>query len=258
MEGTVVPMAKALRKWLGGVGRRSAPAYPASVEIDGRDVPLAVREHPTARRMVMRVSPCGGILKVTVPKRTGSQALLSFLDRHRGWAQERLSAAASLVVGDGALLPFRGENILLRHHGGRQTRLMTDEERALLLVGGAPEHFSRRVRDFLMREARGDLQAAVERHAATIGIRPAALSLKDTRSRWGSCTADRKLAFSWRIVMAPPQVLDYLAAHEVAHLKEMNHGPAFWALCRELCPAMDEGRDWLKRHGAGLHGVRFP
>ncbi len=81
--------------------------------------------------------------------------------------------------------------------------------------------------------------------------------MKDTRSRWGSCSYEGNLSFSWRIVMAPPLVIDYLAAHEVAHLKEMNHGPDFWALCRKLCPQMDEAKGWLKRHGSMLHAIDF-
>jgi len=94
-------------------------------------------------------------------------------------------------------------------------------------------------------------------HAKTVGKPVKSMTLKDTRSRWGSCSWDGKLSFSWRIVMAPPIVIDYLAAHEVAHLREMNHGPAFWALCRKLCPEMDEAKAWLKRHGSALHAIDF-
>ena len=81
--------------------------------------------------------------------------------------------------------------------------------------------------------------------------------MKDTRSRWGSCSWNGNLSFSWRIVMAPPLVIDYLAAHEVAHLQEMNHGPKFWALCKQLCPRMEEARTWLKQHGSQLHAIDF-
>ncbi|HDZ75651.1 MAG TPA: M48 family peptidase, partial [Aurantimonas coralicida] len=139
----------------------------------------------------------------------------------------------------------------------RASRFEMVDDVTHLFVGGEPEHFSRRVVEALKREARHDLQARVDCHAATVGLRPRAMALKDTKSRWGSCTIDRRLAFSWRIVMAPPEVLDYLVAHEVAHFREMNHGPAFWALCRELCPNMDHGKTWLKRHGAGLHAISF-
>ena len=95
------------------------------------------------------------------------------------------------------------------------------------------------------------------RHTEQLGKPAAGLRVKDTKSRWGSCTSDGKLSFSWRIAMAPAHVLNYLAAHEVAHLEEMNHGPKFWALCRRLCPDTDTAKAWLKRHGSALHAVDF-
>jgi predicted metal-dependent hydrolase len=109
----------------------------------------------------------------------------------------------------------------------------------------------------LKKEARADLERLSRMHASSIGATIRSISMKDTRSRWGSCSTEGNLSFSWRIVMAPPQVIDYLAAHEVAHLKEMNHGPHFWALCRKLCPQMEEAKAWLKRHGSQLHAIDF-
>jgi predicted metal-dependent hydrolase len=207
----------------------------------------------------MRLAPGGGALSVTVPPRTSDAAILAFVERHRGWADARLTASPERIrVADGAVLPFRGGRLTVAHEPSRRaSRLEQAHDGFVLHVGGDLQHLPRRVRDALKREARLDLQGSVDRHAAAVGLKPAALSLKDTRSRWGSCTSDRRLAFSWRIVMAPPAVLDYLCAHEVAHFREMNHSPAFWALCRTLCPDMDAGRDWLKRHGASLHAVDF-
>ena len=98
-------------------------------------------------------------------------------------------------------------------------------------VSGMPEHLGRRIVDFLKKEARRDLESRVALHATRVGRRVTSMTLKDTRSRWGSCSHAGALSFSWRIVMAPPDIIDYLAAHECAHLKEMNHGPNFWALC---------------------------
>jgi predicted metal-dependent hydrolase len=109
--------------------------------------------------------------------------------------------------------------------------------------------------DWLKREARRDLEAAVARHVAALGKQPFALRVGDAKSRWGSCSARRVLTFSWRLILAPPHVLDYLAAHEVAHLAEMNHGARFWALVRQLDPKHEAARTWLKRHGGDLHAV---
>ena len=123
----------------------------------------------------------------------------------------------------------------------------------MLSVSCDAAHVARRVRDFLAREAKRDLTEAIERYAAQLGQRPVRVTLRDTRSRWGSCTARGELNFSWRLILAPPTVLDYLVAHEMAHLREMNHSPRFWALVHALCPHTDAAEAWLKRHGTGLH-----
>ncbi|MBB3952284.1 M48 family metallopeptidase [Aureimonas jatrophae] len=237
--------------------RRSVPQpLPDVFEIDGRALPLRVREHAGARRLVLRLSPAGE-LRVTVPPRTRTATVLGFLDRHRAWVAGRLEAhPGALRVEAGARLPFRGGELLVVHEPGRRSARI-DAGEGCLVVGGEAEAIGRRVADALKREARRDLQAEVERLVPVLGIRPAALSLKDTRSRWGSCSAERRLSFSWRIVMAPPGVLRYLVAHEMAHLREMNHAPAFWALCRELCPETEAGREWLRQHGGSLHAIRF-
>ncbi len=239
--------------------RSLRPKLPDRIVIGDRDVAVELREHATARRIVMRVAPGGEALRLTVPKRTPARTVLDFLKRHEGWAADRLSKATrSQIVGDGSVLPFRGGSLTVRYEASRRAASLSQTDEGLVLrVGGEAAHGARRVKDFLVREARRDLEAAVERHSSAVGIRPSGLALRDTVSRWGSCSSTRRLSFSWRIVMAPPAVLDYLAAHEVAHLREMNHGPDFWALCHELCPATEEGRAWLKRHGASLHAVDF-
>ncbi len=122
-----------------------------------------------------------------------------------------------------------------------------------LIVYGTADHLPRRVTDFLRKEASRELDAAVKLHAGKLGVSVARITLKDTKSRWGSCTAKGELAFSWRIIMAPAHVLDYLAANEVAHIRELNHSQRFWRLVRETCPDMDRGQAWLKKNGARLH-----
>ncbi|MCE7029033.1 M48 family metallopeptidase [Jiella avicenniae] len=319
---------------------------PETIDVAGSPLPLTVRQNPRAKRMIMRIAPGGGGLIVTVPRGMSARKIRGFLDRHRGWVEERLARVPDrVVIAPGAIIPLRGEPTLLTHRGGRLvTRLealgdqaassagkpaeietrasrsgssdvagangdlfsaagmelavspvspaagakrasgraaatrdagsldgpgdlgedaaaVTSADAAVagvsqqLLVGGEERHFSRRVLDFLCREAGRDLADRVKCHSAAVGLEPRAITIKDTTSRWGSCTHDRRLAFSWRIVMAPPSVLDYLAAHEVAHFREMNHGPKFWALCRQLCPEMEAGKSWLKQHGSGLHAV---
>jgi predicted metal-dependent hydrolase len=101
------------------------------------------------------------------------------------------------------------------------------------------------------------LVQASDHYAAKIGRRVTRVTLRDTRSRWGSCTAEGALMYSWRLIMAPPEVLRYVAAHEVAHLVEMNHSNRFWAVVEGLYPGWQTQRAWLRSHGGALHGLRF-
>lgn len=123
----------------------------------------------------------------------------------------------------------------------------------MILTGGDPRHTPRRVQDFLKREASADLESAVAHYTQALGVRARSTTLRDQRTRWGSCASSGRLNFSWRLILAPPHVLDYLAAHEVCHLREMNHSDRFWALVYGVCPATDAAEAWLKANGAGLH-----
>ncbi|MDK9696148.1 MAG: M48 family metallopeptidase [Siculibacillus sp.] len=238
---------------------RTAPPDHLIVVIAGRDVPVAVRISSRATRLTLRMSAGHGDPVLTLPRGVRLADAIDFLERHRGWLAERLARRPSAVAFvPGAVVPLRGEPHLLDHRPDRRGTVWIepatgDAETPLLCVAGRPEHLARRVRDFLRRTAQADLAPAVSSHAARLGVRTGAIRIKDTRSRWGSCTAEGELSFSWRVILAPPHVLDYLAAHEVAHLREMNHSIRFWRLVRETCPRMDEGRRWLKLHGAALH-----
>jgi predicted metal-dependent hydrolase len=123
----------------------------------------------------------------------------------------------------------------------------------VIAVAGDSPHIARRVREFLEAEAKRDLAAAVRRYTGALGVAAKRITVRDTTSRWGSCSASQTLNFSWRLIMAPPYVLDYLAAHEVAHLIHLNHSPRFWALARKLSPDTDRAETWLKAHGVDLH-----
>ena len=139
--------------------------------------------------------------------------------------------------------------------GGAPCRSKRSTARASLVVAGDAAHLRRRVIDFLKREARRDLEPRILHHASALGVTVKAIRLRDQTSRWGSCTGSGHLSFSWRLVMAPPYVLDYLAAHEVAHLREMNHSRRFWRLVEALCPQTRQARAWLNAEGAKLHAI---
>lgn len=226
-------------------------------EIDGEMVRVLLNFSPRARRYTLRLKPSTRETVLTIPLRGRLDVARDFLDRHKGWLKTRLSALpAARPLADGMSIPLRGEPHRIRHIGGRGlVRVERDADGAMLLVPGEIEHLPRRVTDFLKRAARADLEKATARHAAAIGVAVKGIRLGDPGSRWGSCSSTGAIAYSWRIIMAPPEVLDYLAAHEVAHRKEMNHSARFWRLVKSLCPDMETAEAWLARNGASLHAV---
>lgn len=242
--------------------RTRKPAAPESRTLDvaGRSMPLTIRQHDRATRITLRIEPGGRALKMTIPTGLAVREVNAFLDRHQGWLLTKLAKfSTESRLHDGGEVPIRGVMHRIEHSGSLRglTEVLMIEGEPVLRVSGLPEHLGRRVATFLKKEARADLERLVGHHAGAIRKPARSIAMKDTRSRWGSCSSDGNLSFSWRIAMAPPSVIDYLAAHEVAHLKEMNHGPRFWALCRKLCPHMDEAKAWLKRHGSQLHAIDF-
>ncbi len=230
------------------------------LQVNGREMPLTIRQNPRATRITLRIEPGGRALKMTVPRGLRHWEVDEFLERHQGWLMTRLARYGSeMTLRHDGEIAIRGVPHRIVHTGLLRgiTETAAVDGRSVLRVSGMKEHVGRRIAAFLKKEARRDLEKLVAAHAARVGRPVRSLTMKDTRSRWGSCSWDGNLSFSWRIVMAPPQVIDYLAAHEVAHLREMNHSAAFWALCGELCPAMDEAKAWLKRHGSQLHAIDF-
>lgn len=222
------------------------------------EVPIVVRRSVQARRMTLRVRTASRDVTLTLPARTPMAAARDFVERHVGWIEQRLARLPEKVpFAPGEIVPLRGvpHRIVLREgvRGVVRVEPGLRGEGPTLAVHGAAPHASRRVTDFLKREARKDLVAASARHAATLGVKIGKLTLKDTTTRWGSCSVAGDLAFSWRLILAPAHVLDYLAAHEVAHRREMNHGPRYWANVARLVPDYDRAEAWLKAHGAALH-----
>lgn len=232
----------------------------------GADV--EVRRHPAARRLTLRVSQTRRAVIVTVPMQCNLLEAGSFLHRNIDWVRERLgSIPEPIAFESGAVMPLRGEPHTLhftgiRDRGARVRRITANEtaagEKSLgsyatLQVTGPIEYAAPRLTDWLFEEARRDLDERVVHHAANLDLAAKRITVRDQSSRWGSCSTTGTLSFSWRLVLAPPLILDYVAAHEVAHLNEMNHGPRFWALVRRTMPQMDEARQWLHIYGMDLH-----
>lgn len=228
--------------------------------VANRELPLRIVENDRAKRLTLRIEAGGRGLRVTIPTGLQHGEVDLFLDRHRHWLETKLAKLPDRPqVRPDVKLPLRGVPHLIVHEPGKRGTVVRGEVdgKPALIVHGDRKHLSRRLSDFLKREAKHDIEPLVAKHSANVGRPAKSIRFKDTTSRWGSCTSDGALSFSWRIMMAPPTVIDYLVAHEVAHLREMNHGEAFWALCEELCPRTDEARAWLKRNGSALQAIDF-
>jgi len=232
--------------------KRWPPA--AEVRIDGETIAVAVKVATRARSYRLSI-PHGGAPLLTVPKFGRWGEAKAFLDRHTPWLAQRLERSAKPVAFvRGAIVPLRGVNHRIVPTGRVRGVVEVGEhegERALL-VPGAPEHRARRLTDWLKVEAQKDLEKRVKVHAATLAVTVNSISMRSQTTRWGSCSTAGKLNFNWRLILAPHYVLDYVAAHEVAHLVEMNHSPAFWDTVESTLPTMARGRDWLKAHGREL------
>ena len=225
------------------------PVLPGLPEIE-----ITLRRSARARRFSLRVSQATGAVTLSIPTRAREAEALAFARAQEGWIRAALARMPAMVgVGIGAELPFEGRMLRLAAGAGRSVRVEGDS----LIVPGDADRAAARVSAFLRVQARNRLVAASDHYAAQIGRRVTQVTLRDTRSRWGSCTSDGALMYSWRLIMAPPRVLDYVAAHEVAHMLEMNHSDRFWAVVDRLFPGWQAERAWLKRQGGALQSIRF-
>ena len=219
---------------------------------------VEVRRHPGARRLTLRVSRTRRAIIVTLPVQCHLDEADSFLHRNIAWVRERLSSMPDPVpFTNGALVPLRGTQHRIVLRGRLRGEGVVKEAGGTsfpeLHVSGEAEHAPRRLADWLVGQAHSDLQTCVKRHAVTLGLNARRIAVRDQSSRWGSCSTTGLLSFSWRLILAPAAILDYVAAHEVAHLAEMNHGPRFWALVRRTYPGLDDARRWLHVYGMDLH-----
>lgn len=222
----------------------------------GQRVKVRLEVNPKARRLIVRLDERRREAVAVAPSPRQIEAAAAFAAERVDWISSRLQHLPEIIRFEhGAIFNYRGEPCVISTEGeGRLAKLIQGTPRTLS-VPGDPDTVAMRVVRYLKKQARADLTRAVNRHCETLGVTHQSLSIKDTRSRWGSCTFDGQLSFSWRLVMAPPAVLDYVAAHECAHLLEMNHSPKFWAHVARCCPDWKRQRAWLRIHGAELQAA---
>ena len=217
-------------------------------------ITVHLRRSAKARRISLRVSRLDGRVTLTLPKRVGEREALDFAHGKADWIRKHLAARPeTVIVGEGAEIPMQGELLTVR----RSEIKAVSVEDAQLLVPQKSRHFGRTVQAFVKETARSALISASDHYSAKLGQSYSKITLRDTRSRWGSCSSKKALMYSWRLVLAPKEVLRYVAAHEVSHLVEMNHSPRFWALVEDIYGPHKEERQWLRLHGEKLHRYKF-
>lgn len=212
---------------------------------------LLVRRHPRARRASLRISADGEGVVVVIPPHGRLEDGVAIARRHAGWIRDRLgSLPARVPFADGATIPMHGRTRVVRHVATEQSGVREDGD--MLAVGGSAESVGAQIEAWLRGEARRMVTVLAHAKAEHLGRPLLRICVRDVHSRWGSCSSAGALSFSWRLILAPPAVLDYVVAHEVAHLAERGHGPEFWRTVARLTEHMDAGRAWLRRHGREL------
>jgi predicted metal-dependent hydrolase len=240
------------------------PSEPSVVQVvfDKAIYLVRLRRHRQARRYTLRIDAPTREVVLTMPPRGSVREAKEFAQKHGGWIAARLKRLPEATpFAHGVEVPLRGEPHRIVHRRGERGTVWTETDgsgQRLLCVAGEPPHVDRRISDFLKREAQRDLDAASRGYAAQIGVSIKRICVRDQSSRWGSCSNTGVLSFSWRLILAPPFVLDYLAAHEVSQLVELNHSPRFWRLVKRIYPQLERAKVWLDANGTDLHRYGLP
>jgi hypothetical protein len=226
-------------------------AQTLNVTLDGRHVTLALRRSSRARRIAIRVDPALGGGELVLPSDASVSAGRAFVEQRAAWLLERLDQIPALIpFQPGASIPYRGAPHCIVHDPAARRGVHLADNR--IIVSGRAEHLARRLRDWLRREALAAIAPLAGAKAAMLARAHGRISIRNQKSRWGSCSASGNLSFNWRLILTPDDVLDYVVAHEVGHLAQANHSPAFWAVVERLTPHARKGRHWLKQHGGAL------
>ena len=223
---------------------------------DGSDLTLILKPHSRARRLKLRYDAARQAALITMPPRTSAATAMAFVERNLDWlAKQQENFADQETLGPDRYLSFLGHDHLILHQPDQSGRVKREEGR--IIVGGPEGGFDVRLLNWLKKQARHHLEQAVTEKAIALGVEYHRIRIGDPKSRWGSCSSRKTLSFSWRLIMTPATVLDYVVAHEVAHLREMNHSPAFWREVDRLVDHRQQSRRWLRQHGPRLMALQF-
>lgn len=221
-------------------------------------VPARLSVNPRARRLSIRVDGRAGEAVLIAPSERKLGDVVAFARTKAQWMRERLAERPEgAPLEPGAIVALFGRPVRLAATGGAGAAQLTEDvDGPLIVSGGEGAAFARRIENLFKRVARETLQARTDFHLRALGLRPVKISIADPKSRWGSCSPhNRSIRYSWRVIMAPHAVIDYLAAHEVAHLVHADHSPAYWSVVQRLVGDHRPHRKWLRDNGPALHAV---
>lgn len=245
-------MAGLLRKFVKAWS--DTPVKPLSILIGDLPVIVSFRRNSKAKRIILRLTRDASGVVVTVPKNVSTARAQAFVEKSVPWISKHLNQRPPrTVLGPGAIVPLRGIPHEVHATTARRGVITIDQAARRILVPGDPRHLGRRLKDWLKAQAKADLTEASARYAKSMAVDFRRISVRDQKSRWGSCSAAGDLSYNWRLILAPSHILDYVAAHEVAHRQHMNHGPKFWRLVLTHCPHASTAKHWFKSNGAELH-----
>lgn len=235
--------------------RRSTAFEARSDRIEGVSAPIELRINRRAKRLIVRVDVTRRVVVITAPSKRAAPDALRFAQSRAGWIAEQLALASpGLIFVDGASFPFRGAPHVIRAAPTQRAHVeRVETPEPAFVVGGDPQFLNRRLTDWLKSEARRVLSARADDYAARIGAVRGRIAVRDPHTRWGSCSQNGGLMFSWRLILAPPDILDYVVAHECAHLRHLDHSAEFWSLVDRLGVSRDSAHRWFRTHGRSLH-----
>ena len=235
---------------------RDGPEPRAIPPIFVDDMIVDIKIHPRARGLTLRYDPRKERFVLSSPKRTSQKSRIAFVDECQNWMRKQVIVAPPITyIRPGSILPLEGKDRKIVHIDAPGVDIkLTDDT---LTVACRIDRFPRALQRYIQQRANDVIVPLCHQKAAIIDKQIQSIHLRDTMTRWGSCTWDKKLSFSWRLILAPAEVIDYIVAHEVAHLQVFNHSESFWELCRSLTSHTTFGKHWLQQQGNALHQIRI-
>lgn len=227
----------------------------ADIDLAGLERHVKLRRDKRAKRMALRLDPANRCVHFVLPSHASSVKAQAFIDSHRQWVMDRIEELPEFIPFEhGSVIPVLGrdvEIVVVRSDKRKSTHIELQDH--VLYVETNLEDYEPRIKRFLKKVAREYLTDILEEKTAKIDRAAKKIQIRDTKSRWGSCSTEGGISLSWRLIFAPLSAMDYVVAHEAAHLIHMNHSKQFWSLCEKLSLSYDEGKKWMREHGYTLH-----